>query len=788
MGKGMEAMASPSAIARFNQLWQIPLLLVSVGLFAYAAYLFIDPKPGLTIDQKIEIAQTYVTNDRPEAALEKLNQLLNTEKLEKPNEARIHLLIAEALEVGQKQKKLNIPANHQRIVEQTQIAMSQGAAPTADVHRRMAESYEALDKPSDALEHYRLAMSMDAAMSIHLQKKVIELQLAQNDPGPAAATIEQYLKNEQITDSERAWALGGKAQLMIDRGAFLEARSLLGEALRLDVDPVGQGEINYRLGYCAWKLGEIDQAERHLRLARDLLRVRHPLDGDACYVLGKIYQGKDEPDAAISFYQEVLVSHPDSAVAPLAQLGRGVCRIMLGEDEPGLHDMQELVNAINQRASRAKYKTDALEGLKEAAIILSNRENYQGALELMAHEQSLLAEPPASFFGRLATVYENRAEQIERSLSDLSAAEQIRRVQQVRELRTRAGDAYVGYSRALTLVDDKGYGEAMWKGIDLYDRAADTQQVISALELFVAERPEDPLAPDALLRLGRAYQAAGMFDKAIAAFQRNQFRYPNSLAASKSAVPLAQAYIAKGPEAYGKAETVLFGVVENNPLLTPEAEEFREALFELAQLYYRTGRYEESVARLEELTERYPKDDRMGQLIFLMGDSYRKSASLLDIRLVSTDPTDAAASAAEIAEMAAAKNERLSKARELYDRAIEMYRTSAPSGDLDKLYQKLSHFYRADCVYDLGQYEEAIRLYDTAAFRYQDDPSALAAYVQIVNANCALNKIEEARTANERAKWLLRRMPPEAFADGTFAMPKNYWEQWLKWTGDSGMW
>ena len=103
-----------------------------------------------------------------------------------------------------------------------------------------------------------------------------------------------------------------------------------------------------------------------------------------------------------------------------------------------------------------------------------------------------------------------------------------------------------------------------------------------------------------------------MFDKAIAAFQRNQFRYPNSLAASKSAVPLAQAYIAKGPEAYGKAESVLKSVVENNPLLTPEAEEFKQALFELAQLYYRTGRYEEAVAKLEELTARYPNDERLG--------------------------------------------------------------------------------------------------------------------------------------------------------------------------------
>ena len=52
----------------------------------------------------------------------------------------------------------------------------------------------------------------------------------------------------------------------------------------------------------------------------------------------------------------------------------------------------------------------------------------------------------------------------------------------------------------------------------------------------------------------RAYHAAGQFEKAISVYQRNQFRYPNSLAASKSGVPLAQAYIAKGgPDADRKA-------------------------------------------------------------------------------------------------------------------------------------------------------------------------------------------------------------------------------------------
>jgi tetratricopeptide (TPR) repeat protein len=765
----------------------MPLLLVSLGLFGYAAYLFIDPKAGPSIDQKIEWAQTYLKQDRPEAAIEYLNQLLETEKMDREHEARVHLLLAEALDQGQRQKKIDIPANHERIIEQIRLALALGAKPDASMYLRLGEAFEALGRTAEALANYRQAMALDPNQSLRLQKRVIELQVDQGEPSAAEALLDNYLKSRDLTSAERAWALGQRAQLLIDRGSVPEARTLLMEALKLQLDPVAQGELNYRLGYCALKLGDPAEAERYLRVARDQLRVQHPVDADACYLLGKIYQDRKQPEQANSFYQIVLVSHPEAKVAPLARLGRGLCRIMLNEDDPGLTDLHDLVGEVGRKSSRAKYKPEALESLRQACGMLADKGNFSGALEVLAYEQQLQPDPPAAFFARLGRVYEKRADQLEVSLADARPADQARRGQQVRDMRSRAGDAYIAYSRALTLADDKGYGEAMWKGIELYDRAADLQRVISALEVFIAERPEDPLTPDALLRLGRALQAGGQIDKAIAAYVRIAFRYPNSLAASKSAVPLAQAYLAKGPEQYSKAESVLLSVLENNPLLTPDAMEFRRALFELGQLYYRTGRYEEAVSRLEEWIGRYPREQQVGQLIFLMADSYRKSAGLLDSRLA-VDKEPPATLPADQAEATAARRDRLAKARKLYDRVIETYRVGGTAAEVDRLYLKLSYFYRADCTYDLGDYEEAIRLYDAAAFRYQEDPSALAAYVQIVNSYCALGKIAEARTANERAKWLLRRMPASAFEDGSFVMPKTYWEQWLAWTSQSGMW
>jgi tetratricopeptide (TPR) repeat protein len=772
---------------RFSQLWQLPLFILSIALFVYAGYLFINPGPGATIDQKIAVAQNYLKLDRPDAALQQLSRILETEKPLPGPEGQIHLLIAEALEAAQKQQRIDVPANHQRIIEQTELAVQLGVKPDAALHLRVADSYAALGHPAEAAEHYRQAIAMDVTRSPSLYRKLIDLELASDDSANADVSLSEYLKLPGLTDAERAWALDQRAGILIDQKHFADARKLLADAARLDTDPVDQGTFNYQLGYCSYREGLPDDAERYLRLARDQLRVSHPLDADAAFYLGKIFEERNDPTTAISFYESILTSHPESKAAPLALLDRGLCRIMLQQTAPGLNDFHELIGQIDRRPARAKYKPECVIAFRQAAEIFSDRQDFQSALEVMSYEQELTPSPQPGFFSELGAMYAKRADQLEGTIPDANPTDKIRRGQQVVDLRNKAAESYILYSHMLTLLDDHGYSDALWKGVDLYDKAGNLQAAIAALELFVRERPSDRLAPDALLRLGRAYQAAGLFDKAIDAFQRNQLNYSKSLAASKSAVPLAQAYIAKGPAMYARAEATLLSVVENNPLVDPAAEEFRQALRELAQLYYRTGRYEEAVARLQELTQRYPNDDQKAQMIFMMADSYRKSASLLDAKLASAQTTPNAA-ASEVAEAAAARRDRLLKARTLYDQVIDLYRVQTPADNVDKLYLKLAFFYRADCMYDLGSYQEAIKLYDDAAFNYQNDPSSVSAYVQIVNAYFALGKPEEAKAANNRAKWMLQHMPADAFQDGTFSMPKKYWDQWLQWTNDSGMW
>ncbi len=171
-------MAIGRAYPHAARFWQLPVFAASLGLFSYAAYLFIDPKPAPTVVQRIEAARALVQHDQPEPAIERLNALLDSSKLTKSNAATVHLLLAEALEAGQKAHHVSLEANHLRIIQQSHLALDLGVAPTPDIYRRMGESYAALEKPAEALDSFHRAIALDPGAAASLLKKVIVLEMA----------------------------------------------------------------------------------------------------------------------------------------------------------------------------------------------------------------------------------------------------------------------------------------------------------------------------------------------------------------------------------------------------------------------------------------------------------------------------------------------------------------------------------------------------------------------------------------------------------------------------------
>ncbi|MEL7237611.1 MAG: tetratricopeptide repeat protein, partial [Planctomycetota bacterium] len=740
---------------KLGQLWQMPLLIVSLALFTLAAYLFIDPQPAAGFDEQLARVRRDLGDARYTAAIGRLDDLL---KLPAADEklAEANLLLAEALDRQiARDRRTENPETHRRIVESTQSAYSGGVMPTALSTDRQARSHAALGEVDEATREWHHAVDLiemtgDPASGTPMRRSAIDLLIDHDRTGSAATELREYLDIPGLAADERAWALGELARLEIDAGRFDAGRSLLAEAMSSGADPSIQGQISYRLGYLAWKQGNPQQAERYLLLARQQLGSGHHLDADAAYVLGRLKQDAITDDLsqagefarqAIAYYDVVLDDHPGSRVAPEARLGRSVCFLVLGKDELGTADVGEVADAFRRKPGMKPLQPELLGALRRGTRILSKRGEFEHAINLLAHEQAVVKstgdDVNADFFARLGMYFERYADELHEQIRAgeyLNEADRLAAEQRVRGLWVKAGDAYVAYSRKLTLLDDEGYGNALWKGVSLYEKAADLDETVAALELFVAERPTDPLAPESMYRLGRAYQALGRQKPAVDAYVKLRGTYPQSLAAAQAAVPLAETYIAQGKADWPKAENVLRSVVEDNPLLSPESQTFRSATWELAQLFYRSERYPEALAKLEEFNRRYP-EDKSARLTFLQADCYRQAAMAGKEALEEEFALDATLASAEMRNAtsddpgAAAKlrevERNLSEASRLFDQALARYETTSPDDELDRTYQRLAYFYRADCAFDLGNFEEAVSLYDQAAFRYQDDPSAL---------------------------------------------------------------
>ncbi len=358
-----------------------------------------------------------------------------------------------------------------------------------------------------------------------------------------------------------------------------------------------------------------------------------------------------------------------------------------------------------------------------------------------------------------------------------------------------AADAFLGAAR-LSPGDEWRTGDDLERAAACYDEAGQIQQAIRVLRQFISDHPGDRRrVAEAVFDLGKAQQAAGQYGEAITQYLRMTTEFSASPSANKSLVPMAQCYKALGQ--WDEAEKILAALLDNDEIFTPDSLEFTEALFELAKLKYERRQYRQAIARFDEALQRQPNHRQALYSRYYLADSYRLSGLDLDGGIAS------AKTAPERGQLQATRAAWLNQARQLFDEVVSLFEArngggaegrngatgaAAPAEELDRLYLRNSCFFRADCMFDLGQYEEAIWLYDLAALKYAGQPEAVAAYVQIVNCYQRLGKPEQARTATERAKWLLKRLPAENFAHRPLPLGKEYFAQWLDWMSQAGTW
>lgn len=783
---------------RLHGRWQIPLLAAALLLLGVGLWSLRPTREQPRFTDALARAMALIDAELYPEASDYISAQLAAPTLTAGQRRQFNRLMARVIYAHEKENAVHGEANARRIIEHSDAGMADGLGADAETALMRAHAFEWQALYADAVASYRRALSAGAQHPWRIRKRILEIQNQAQlvEPEVLLAEYDTFLDADGVDPSLRYWAAEQKVAALSSQGRHAEAEQFLARhADRFD-EPGLQNPYQFLQALSWYYLGRLDDAERLLRSLRSRL-----VPGDALYagtgwLLGKVIQSYEAPQPALSFYNDVLEKTTPNPYTGPCILGRAETLAALQQYDDSLEAFEKVIRL----ASRGELGTSVdLQVVRQSTTAWYEKLRQEGRpAEAMSYLRiaARLAPPTDS---RLQIVYEER-------LADLAAALGERELAQAGDATTEepgdsgrqwfveAADHYLKLAK-LTALEDEVSSEAIWNAADALDQAGERRRRAKVLDAFVKGRPNNTRVPEALLRLGQTYQAMGEHARAVEVYQQNLIDHPRTFWANQSIVPLVECFIDLGENE--KAEQTLLRVVDRSPgddlaLITPEAAEYRNALFLLGDLYADMGNYENAIARYEEAIDRYPDDPRTGRAVFQLACAYRGSADR--IRRDIKDPKHLPFKD----ELKVLYYRRLVNAERLFGRLIERYqdRPESSLGDLEKLYIKLSHFYRADAIYDRSYvldpadqrpYIEALPKYDKAAWLYQHDPIAMSAYVQIVNCHLRMGNVYEARKALQRAGWALRNIPPKNFEGLLPADGREFWEEYLTWLQQTPM-
>jgi tetratricopeptide (TPR) repeat protein len=347
---------------------------------------------------------------------------------------------------------------------------------------------------------------------------------------------------------------------------------------------------------------------------------------------------------------------------------------------------------------------------------------------------------------------------------------------------------------------------------DLMDSARDYlagQSYTRAIHVLRTFLKEDPSSgeEEARVSLGEALLAVGQTDEALKVLEETIAfapRHPSTYRARYLA--------AAGYEELGKTAQARQQLRDNlyNFSLTPDSSDWRDSIFLLGRLIYHEalahearsreagvdllspefrkpglkvleqaeGLFQEAARILEEAVERYPSAPQTMEARYFLADAHRQAARWPRKRLdaVAIDSIRGTLTREMQAELAAALKE--------YTLLIEKLsadREGLGGSEIERVILRNSYFSKADVLFDQGKFEDALTAYSAATSRYQHEPEALEAYVQIAACYRRLGRIAEARGTLEQARVVLARMKTDANFTQTTPYSRDEWTRLLTW-------
>lgn len=761
--------------------WQIPSLVLGGCLLASGLHHVVKHHHPVSYEE--EIARVHRLHEA--GALGRANayllELLSKTDRSPAERGEFHRLLAATIYRAESAFTLHNTQNVLGIIAHFEKAQRLGATPAAQDWIALGDAYRWAQQDGPAAQSYREALKLHPTHADRLRRQLVEMQLAEGSPGEdALAEIDAILSDAGAAPANLVWALEEKVQSLLDRGDAATAMSLIEKVQARLAGTEEQPVVRYLQALCLREVGLRNEAEQALRSLRNEWRSRDELWGKAGWLLGRLQQDDQRPQAALSFYDDVLRSFQNGDLHDACSLGRAECLASLQRYQRALEGFMELQTRLTgkersrllDRGAVRAVVTTIGESLMQSGQHELGIDYLRLAMNLVGAEEMSLR---GSYLVRVAGALEKTALA---ALHDERTGPKDR--QRAQERMAEAADLQLALA-GLRTTDEADCPEALEAAADDFEAAGRPERMVDVLSRLTAEYPNYERRAVALYRMAQAYRADGLLPKAIATFELIIQSYPRLPDALRSVVPLAECYLAQGGVPSNRGVELLLSVVDDKgpqPLFSPQAIEYRQALLLLADYYGRAddeaapNHFEKAIRRLEDAVAFYPDDPEMSRLKFQLADAYRKSAGALRPLATSQPSVQARQTAGREVER------RLTRALELFNDVIVSLapHDAQTLSEVEQTQLEAGYLYLGDCYFDLGQYASAIEAYREAAWRYENRPSAVSATLQIVQCHQRLGQAAEAKSALARLGWLLKKTPASAFDEQRGMRPKAYWE------------
>jgi tetratricopeptide (TPR) repeat protein len=690
-------------------------------------------------------------------------------------------------------ENLNCAGRYAQTIRVLDAAVDSGLTPGPQIERPLAEAYSRTPNP-------------DWAKALAYADR----RLARNDLAPherEAASLdraEMLLGLNRDEEARRALdALAGSRNPLPTRLLVLRVRLALDEIERQRAPP---GEPNG----ASPAENLLDQALMLIQEIQKRDAIDRPERRAADYLEGVVLRERGEYAAALDVFSAVHRLHFADPSGLAAGMNEGELLQHLDRHEDALDAFRRL---LSETPTPAEYSNAwiSLDGFR--ARLLAAYARWLGQQKFA--EAIALARDLSPWFppGRAMSLQgEARTEWAQREREAAEAAPFAERAEHEAAARKQFRLAGVAYARTAAMrQSSREFPDDIWRSAESYLRGHDFKHAARMFRLYLSQEVK-PRRPDAQVYLGEALLSLGELDQALEMFAAALATDPQHPANYRARILAAQASHEKGDVEQAKAS--LRANLENESL-APQSLEWRDSLFLLGELLYREASALEAESRklgvdgndpeanqagldklqrayeacreatgfLSEAIQRYPSAPQTIRAWYFLAEAHREAAKYPRKRRASL--------ALEVTRLSVEREMQadLTRAVEAYNRLIELLAGRERTEELanagagltaiESAMLRNAYFGSADALFDLGRYDEAIRAYTLAANRYQNEPAALEAFVQIASCHRRMRRPGEAKGVLEQAKVVLARIGPEVDFERTTRYGRNQWDELL---------